>query len=73
MTHMRTPLSGVPRRGLMNSGLQAICALETPCECCGAVAYLYGVVDFHKNCEIYRRRVLAVSGIPIYYHRCTVC
>ncbi len=57
----------------MNSGLQTIGAQETPCKCCGAVAYLYGVVDFHKNCEIYRRRVLAVSGIPIYYHRCTVC
>jgi SAM-dependent methyltransferase len=57
----------------MKSGLQALCAQETSCKCCGAVAHLYGVVDFHKNCEIYRRRVLAVSGIPIYYHRCTLC
>ena len=48
-------------------------AQETPCKCCGAVAFLYGVVDFHKNCEIYRRRVLDLSGIPIYYHRCPVC
>ncbi len=57
----------------MNPGFQTIGARETPCKCCGAVAYLYGVVDFHKNCEIYRQRVLDLSGIPIYYHRCTVC
>ena len=57
----------------MNSGLQAIGTQETPCKCCGAPAFLYGVVDFHKNCEIYRRKVLDLSGIPIYYHRCTVC
>jgi SAM-dependent methyltransferase len=57
----------------MNSGLHAICSLEAPCKCCGAVALLYGVVDFHKNCEIYRRRVLDLSGIPVYYHRCPVC
>jgi 2-polyprenyl-6-hydroxyphenyl methylase/3-demethylubiquinone-9 3-methyltransferase len=31
------------------------------------------VVDFHKNCEIYRRRVLGLSGVPIYYHRCPTC
>ncbi len=48
-------------------------ARETPCKCCGALATLYGVVDFHKNCEIHRRRVLDLSGIPIYYHRCTLC
>lgn len=57
----------------MNPGLQAICAKQTPCKCCGALAFPYGVVDFHKNCEIYRRRVLDISGIPIYYHRCSVC
>jgi 2-polyprenyl-6-hydroxyphenyl methylase/3-demethylubiquinone-9 3-methyltransferase len=57
----------------MNPGLQTVCVRETSCKCCGAVASLYGVVDFHKNCEIYRRRVLEVSGIPIYYHRCPMC
>jgi 2-polyprenyl-6-hydroxyphenyl methylase/3-demethylubiquinone-9 3-methyltransferase len=30
-------------------------------------------VDFHKNCEVYRRKVLDLSGIPIYYHRCPAC
>jgi 2-polyprenyl-6-hydroxyphenyl methylase/3-demethylubiquinone-9 3-methyltransferase len=57
----------------MNPGLQAVCERETACKCCGAVALLYGVVDFHKNCEMYRRQVLDLAGIPIYYHRCSVC
>ncbi len=46
---------------------------ETPCKCCGEPAYPFGVVDFHKNCEIYRRKVFDVSGVPIYYHRCPGC
>jgi SAM-dependent methyltransferase len=57
----------------MSTGLQAICTTETPCKCCGAQAFLYGLVDFHKNCEIYRRNALAISGVPIYYHRCPAC
>ena len=57
----------------MRSGLQAVCARQTRCKCCGAQAFPYGVVDFHKNCEIYRRKVLEISGVPIYYHRCPGC
>jgi SAM-dependent methyltransferase len=57
----------------MNSGLQAICAEQAACKCCGAAAFPYGVVDFHKNCEIHRRKVLDVSGVPIYYYRCPEC
>jgi 2-polyprenyl-6-hydroxyphenyl methylase/3-demethylubiquinone-9 3-methyltransferase len=57
----------------MSSKLQAICAKQTPCKCCGAPAFPYGVVDFHKNCEIYRRQVLDISGVPIYYYRCPNC
>jgi 2-polyprenyl-6-hydroxyphenyl methylase/3-demethylubiquinone-9 3-methyltransferase len=57
----------------MSSGLQPICAEEAPCKCCGTRAELYGVVDFHKNCEVYRRKVLGVSGVPIYYYRCPAC
>jgi 2-polyprenyl-6-hydroxyphenyl methylase/3-demethylubiquinone-9 3-methyltransferase len=30
-------------------------------------------VDFNKNCEIYRRKVLDVSGVPVYYYRCPAC
>jgi 2-polyprenyl-6-hydroxyphenyl methylase/3-demethylubiquinone-9 3-methyltransferase len=31
------------------------------------------VVDFHKNCEAPRRKVLGLSGTPVYYHRCPAC
>jgi SAM-dependent methyltransferase len=61
------------RRTGMKFGLQAVCAGEAPCKCCGATAVPYGVVDFHKNCEIHRRQVLGVSGVPIYYYRCPEC
>jgi 2-polyprenyl-6-hydroxyphenyl methylase/3-demethylubiquinone-9 3-methyltransferase len=47
--------------------------LEAPCKCCAGTARLYGLVDFHKNCESQRREVLALSGIPIYYYRCPGC
>jgi SAM-dependent methyltransferase len=57
----------------MSSGFQAICPNKTPCKCCGAAATLFSVVDFHKNCEIYRNNALDISGIPIYCHRCPVC
>ncbi len=57
----------------MRTELEPICARQTQCKCCGAQAMPYGVVDFHKNCEHYRRNALDVSGIPIYYHRCTRC
>jgi hypothetical protein len=57
----------------MEPALKAICRRQAPCKCCGAPASLYGVVDFHKNCEIYRRRVLDVAGVPIYYYRCPEC
>ncbi|MFI5457599.1 MAG: class I SAM-dependent methyltransferase [Isosphaerales bacterium] len=57
----------------MESGLQAICAKQTLCKCCGGLAFPFGVVDFHKNCEIVRRRVFDVSGVPIYYYRCRQC
>jgi len=57
----------------MNVEFKPLAEMQTPCKCCAAPAFLYGVVDFHKNCEIIRRKVLEVSGIPIYYHRCSQC
>jgi 2-polyprenyl-6-hydroxyphenyl methylase/3-demethylubiquinone-9 3-methyltransferase len=57
----------------MVAGLQPICPSETPCKCCGAPASLYGLLDFNKNCEIYRNNALEISGVPIYYHRCREC
>ena len=38
-----------------------------------APASLYGLLDFNKNCEIYRKNPLGISGVPIYYHRCPEC
>src|SRR5829696_6292592 len=56
------------------AALSAVAPASAPCKVCGGVSHLYGVVDFHKNCEIARgRQVLALSGIPIYYHRCPAC
>jgi SAM-dependent methyltransferase len=57
----------------VNASIEPICPKQSTCKCCGALALLYGVVDFHKNCEIYRRKVLDTSGIPIYYYRCPAC
>jgi 2-polyprenyl-6-hydroxyphenyl methylase/3-demethylubiquinone-9 3-methyltransferase len=57
----------------MDARIQPICPEQIQCKCCGAAAFRYGVVDFHKNCEIYRRNALAISGVPIYYHRCPRC
>ncbi len=57
----------------MEMRLQPVCVNREVCKCCGAGSPPFGVVDFHKNCEILRRRVLGVSGVPIYYHRCPDC
>jgi SAM-dependent methyltransferase len=57
----------------MGPGLQAISPPNAPCKCCGTPASLYGLVDFHKNCEIYRKNPFGISGVPIYYHRCPEC
>ena len=57
----------------MENVLHAICARQTICKCCGALAFPCGVVDFNKNCEIYRRSVLDISCVPIYYYRCPQC
>lgn len=53
--------------------LQPICEPLARCKCCNGEAPLYGVVDFNKNCEIVRRKVLPCSGIPVYYYRCSDC
>lgn len=44
-----------------------------PCKICGGPAALYGVVDFHKSCIETRGISLSLSGVPIYYRRCTNC
>jgi SAM-dependent methyltransferase len=53
--------------------ITSVAALHAPCKCCGQSAELYGVVDFHKNCNVLHGQILPLSGIPIYYHRCAAC
>ncbi len=53
--------------------LPTCAVLHAVCKCCGQSAELYGVVDFHKNCNVLHGQVLPLSGIPIYYHRCAAC
>jgi SAM-dependent methyltransferase len=57
----------------MACALEPVCAQQAVCKCCGADAFVYGVVDFSKSCEERRGTVLAFSGVPIYYHRCPYC
>jgi SAM-dependent methyltransferase len=58
----------------METRLAPVAPATVECKCCGAGAKLYGVVDFSKNCEVVRNpRVLGLSGVPVYYHRCDRC
>jgi 2-polyprenyl-6-hydroxyphenyl methylase/3-demethylubiquinone-9 3-methyltransferase len=43
------------------------------CKICGGNAPLYGVVDFHRACDIAKGAQLSLSGVPIYYRRCEHC
>jgi SAM-dependent methyltransferase len=45
----------------------------TACKICAEPAPLYGVVDFHRGCEIPGGKRLPPSGIPVHYRRCTAC
>ena len=44
-----------------------------PCKICGGPAPLHLVVDFNRNLEEWHGLYLPLSGIPVYYGRCTVC
>jgi SAM-dependent methyltransferase len=44
-----------------------------PCKVCGALAALYGVVDFNRPCDIGSGVRLPLAGIPVYYRRCAAC
>lgn len=43
------------------------------CDACGGKALLHDVVDFAKCCEEPKGTRLPISGVPIYYARCTRC
>jgi 2-polyprenyl-6-hydroxyphenyl methylase/3-demethylubiquinone-9 3-methyltransferase len=53
--------------------LTPIAAANHLCKVCGAPSALYGVVDFNKNCEDRRQPPMPISGVPVYYHRCSAC
>jgi len=53
--------------------LKTVVAAPTPCPICEAPAPLFGVVDFNRNCEIPNGIKLPLSGVPVYYRRCTGC
>ena len=43
------------------------------CPICASAAKLFDVVDFNKSCEECRGKFLELSGMPVYYSRCTHC
>jgi SAM-dependent methyltransferase len=53
--------------------LKPVTAYALPCKICRGRADLYGVVDFHKSCEELRGINFMLSGVPVYYYRCTSC
>ncbi len=44
-----------------------------PCKICGTPAPLYGVVDFHRSCDIPGGKRLPLSSLPVYYRHCVAC
>lgn len=57
----------------MIEGLRPVSTAVCACKICGNSASLYGVVDFHRSCEEARGAHLSLSGVPIYYRRCSNC
>ena len=43
------------------------------CKICAGPSALYGVVDMHRPCEIPGGVQPPLSGVPIYYRRCSAC
>jgi SAM-dependent methyltransferase len=53
--------------------LKPVTCSALSCKICGNRAELYGVVDFNKSCEELRGVNFLLSGVPVYYYRCTSC
>ncbi len=59
---------------MSNAGAhRRLVADEEKCKCCGEPSKVFGVIDFSKSCEDRRQKPLPLTGIPVYYHRCTSC
>lgn len=54
-------------------GLRPASAMALPCKICGGASALYGVVDFHRPCEIPGGVSPPLSGVAVYYRRCPAC
>lgn len=48
-------------------------AEQAICKCCGHLASLYDVCDFSKNCEEQNGLMLPLSGIAVFYYKCSQC
>lgn len=57
----------------MLDGLRPVSTAPCPCKICGSPAPLFGVVDFHQSCADIRGVQFRLSGLPIYYRRCSNC
>jgi 2-polyprenyl-6-hydroxyphenyl methylase/3-demethylubiquinone-9 3-methyltransferase len=54
-------------------GHRRLGADEEKCKCCGEPSKLFGLIDFSKSCKDHQQEPLPLTGIPVYYHRCTSC
>jgi SAM-dependent methyltransferase len=71
LTMLRFVLQGVAMSDQLT--LKPVSSAPLACKICDVATGLYGVVDFHKSCEELRGFHLPVSGVPIYYRRCSAC
>ncbi len=53
--------------------LRQVSEAATECKCCAQEALLFDVRDFAKNCSEQRGVHLPLTGIPIYYYKCSSC
>jgi hypothetical protein len=54
-------------------GLRPASPTVSTCKICAGPSALYGVVDMHRPCEIAGGVRPPLSGVPVYYRRCSAC
>ncbi len=57
----------------MIEGLRPVSTGSCACKICGGSSPLHGVVDFHKSCDVAGGVQFTLSGVPIYFRRCSHC
>jgi SAM-dependent methyltransferase len=75
-----TALRGLARQDPIRIGddtppihLRRVSPAPAPCKICGTPAPLYGVVDFHRSCDIPNGTRMPLSSLPVYFRRCVAC